>query len=243
MEDLDYLVLNEKHAPFADVHVRRAISYAIDRAALVRAVAFGDGRPANSLFPPQVPYYDPATPGLTYDLGKARAELAKSSRPHGFSTTFVTGSGDDVELAIAQIVQRSLGQIGIKLRIALFDPNAVRQKQETQDYDIGHSYWTMDIADPDELVTFAVDPSAGAHSFYTSYKNPSVVSWAKEAETTFSTARRTQLYRKIQAQSASDAFSVFLYYSPYQYAMSTKVHGFNVYPTGNYHLEDVWLSR
>ena len=37
---------------------------------------------------------------------------------------------------------------------------------------MNNSYWTMDIADPDELVTFAVDPSQGAHSFQTWYNNP-----------------------------------------------------------------------
>ena len=30
----------------------------------------------------------------------------------------------------------------------------------------------MDIADPDELVTFAVDPNSGAKSFFTDYDNP-----------------------------------------------------------------------
>jgi len=35
----------------------------------------------------------------------------------------------------------------------------------------------------------------------------------------------------------------FLYYSPYQYSYSTKVNGFLPYPTGNYHLEDVTLSK
>ena len=35
----------------------------------------------------------------------------------------------------------------------------------------------------------------------------------------------------------------FLYYSPFRYATaSDKVNGFFVYPLGNYHLEDVWLS-
>ncbi len=36
---------------------------------------------------------------------------------------------------------------------------------------------------------------------------------------------------------------VFLYYSPYRYAYSDKVQGFKVYPTGNYHMEDVWLKQ
>ena len=64
----DYLAFNELRKPFQDVHVRRAISLAVDRAALVKAVLFGNGKPANSLFPPQVPYYQAATQGLQYNL-------------------------------------------------------------------------------------------------------------------------------------------------------------------------------
>jgi len=33
-----------------------------------------------------------------------------------------------------------------------------------------------------------------------------------------------------------------LYYSPYAYAFSNKVQGFQVYPTGNYHAENIWLT-
>jgi peptide/nickel transport system substrate-binding protein len=101
----------------------------------------------------------------------------------------------------------------------------------------------MDIADPDELVTFAVDPNSGAKSFYTDYNNANVINWTHEAEHTFDKSARQVLYSKIQAQAAQDAFMGFLYYSPYRYAFSDKVHGFYVYPTGNYHMEDVWLSK
>jgi peptide/nickel transport system substrate-binding protein len=34
-----------------------------------------------------------------------------------------------------------------------------------------------------------------------------------------------------------------MYYSPYRYAYTSKLHGFLVYPTGNFHMEDVWLSH
>ena len=39
---------------------------------------FGHGKPANSLFPPQVPYYDPNTPGHQFNLAQAKKEMAKS---------------------------------------------------------------------------------------------------------------------------------------------------------------------
>ncbi len=81
----NYLAFNEQRKPFQDVHVRRAISLAIDRNALVKAVLFGNGKPANSLFPPQVPFYQASTPGLQLNLAQAKAEMAKSTVPHGFT--------------------------------------------------------------------------------------------------------------------------------------------------------------
>jgi peptide/nickel transport system substrate-binding protein len=59
----------------------------------------------------------------------------------------------------------------------------------------------------------------------------------------FSQPQRQSLYNKIQQQIASDLPLIPLYYSPFVYAYSPKVHGFSVYPTGNYHLENVWLSH
>ncbi len=239
----DYLMFNEQRKPFQDVHVRRAISYAIDRASIIKSVQFGVGKPANSFMPPQVPYYDPNSPGLQYDMAKAKQEMAQSSVPHGFSTTLLVGAGVETEETTAEIVQQALKQLNINVTIKKEDPTKEQTDQDNFNYDMGFSYWTMDIADPDELVTFAVDPAAGAHSFYTDYNNPTVAKWTHEAERTFSKTARADLYKKIQAQAAKDAFMAFLYYTPYRYAFSDKVHGFDVYPTGNFHLEDVWLSK
>ena len=63
------------------------------------------------------------------------------------------------------------------------------------------------------------------------------------AEQTLATSARQTLYNHIQDQAASDAFMAFLYYSPYPYATTSSVHGFFVTPLGNYHLENVWLSK
>ena len=238
----DYILMNQNKKPYDDVHVRRAISYAIDREAMVKTLLFGNGTVANSFLMPQVPFYDPATPGLTYDMAKAKEELAQSSVPNGFSTTFLASSGDTTDQAIAQILQSSLKELGITVDIQNVDPSAAHDLQDAQKYEISHSYWTMDIADPDELVTFAVDPSAGSKSFYTSYNNAQVIADTKKAEQTFDDAERQKLYSAIQKQAADDAFLGFLYYSPFSYSYSTKVSGFQVYPTGNYHLEDVTLG-
>jgi len=239
----DYLAFNEQRKPFGDVHVRRAISLAINRAALVKAVLFGNGTPANSLFPPQVPYYQKATQGLQYNLAAAKKEMAASSVPHGFSTTILVSSGFSDDKTIATILQSELKPLGINLTIKQEDPNTANLNFQNLKYDMTLSYWTMDIPDPDELATFAVDPNSGAKSFFTGYDNPTVVKDTHQAEQTLSTSARQTLYNYIQSQSASDAFMAFLYYSPYAYATTTGVHGFYVTPLGNYHLENVWLSK
>jgi peptide/nickel transport system substrate-binding protein len=239
----DYLAFNELRKPFQDVHVRRAISLAVDRAALVKAVLFGNGKPANSLFPPQVPYYQAATPGLQYNLAQAKQEMAKSSVPHGFSTTILVSSGFSDYVTIATILQSELKPLGINLKIQQLDPNTANTNQQSLKYDMTLTYWTMDIPDPDELATFGVDPNSGARSFFTAYNNPTVVKATHDAEQTLSTSARQDLYNTVQSDSASDAFMAFLYNSPYAYATSSSVHAFYVTPLGNYHLENVWMSK
>ena len=239
----NYLAFNELRKPFQDVHVRRAISLAIDRNALVKAVLFGNGKPANSLFPPQVPFYQASTPGLQFNLAQAKAEMAKSSVPHGFTTTILVPAGNSDYGTIATILQSELKPLGIKLNITQLDPNVVNNDEQSLKYDMVLTLWTMDIPDPDELATFAVDPKSGAKSFFTAYNNPTVVKDTHSAETTTDPAARQKLYNIIQADSANDAFMAYLYYSPYPYATTSNVHGFYVTPLGNMHMEDVWLSK
>jgi peptide/nickel transport system substrate-binding protein len=238
----DYVLMNHNKKPYDDVHVRRAISYAIDRESLVKSVLYNSGKAANSVFMPTVPYYDANSPGLQFDMAKAKAEMAQSSVPKGFTTTYLASSGDSTDAAIAQIMQASLKELGIVMNIQNGDPSAVHDLQTKLDYEISHSYWTMDIADPDELAQFALDPTSGGHSFNTGYDNAQVIDLIHKAQKTFDTDERQKLYSQIQSQAAGDAFMAFLYYQPFPYARRAAVGGFQVLPTGSYHLEDVYLT-
>ena len=240
--ETNYLAFNEHVKPFQDVNVRRAISFAIDRTALVKAVLFGNGQPANSLFSPNVNYYDKSAGGVQYDMAAAKAALAKSSVPSGFSTTLTVPSGNSDYATIATIVQSELKPLGIKVSIQTQDPNTANTNFQSGKYDMAQSLWTMDIPDPDELATFGLVPTSGAKSFFTFYNNPAVVNAVKDAEVKTDTATRTSDYNTAQQDAASDAFMAFLYYSPYAYAEASDVHGFFVTPLGNYHMENVWLS-
>ncbi|MFN2627159.1 MAG: ABC transporter substrate-binding protein [Gaiellaceae bacterium] len=238
----DYLDMNELYPPLKDRHVRRAISYAIDRQSIVKSVLFTYGKPANSQLPPQVPFYDKHAGGLQYDLAKAKAEMAKSKYPKGFKVQILVGAGAQVEQTIGQILQQALKQLGIVATFKQEDTSTEFNDINAFKYQLAFSYWTMDIADPDELVTFALDPKGGAFSFYTHYNNPTVTKLSHEAQREVNVPKRAKLYARIQRLAARDANLGYLYYSPYRWAYSSKLHGFFVQPLGNYHLEDAWLG-
>ncbi|MBG6108945.1 ABC transporter substrate-binding protein [Frigoribacterium sp. CG_9.8] len=240
---IDYVAINQQRAPFSDIHVRRAIAFAIDRKALVKAVLFGNGSEANSLIPPGTPFYDKNAPGPSYDPAKAKAELAMSSQPNGFSTSVLIRSGDANQSSVAQIMQAELKAIGITMEIKQLDATAAKKAAITSEFDMNLSAWTMDIPDPDEWTTFATDPTSGNHSAFTFYNNPVVNDLNKKAQQETDPAKREVLYKELQKTTGNDAFLTYLYYSPYAFATSDKVGGYKVSPLLTFHLENVYKTK
>ncbi|MCU1584204.1 MAG: hypothetical protein JWM49_760 [Microbacteriaceae bacterium] len=240
---MDYIAFNENRAPFNDVHVRTAISDAIDRNALVKAVLFGNGTPAYSLLSPGTPFYDKNAGGATYNVANAKAELAKSSKPNGFTTSLLIQSGDPNQASIAQIMQSELKAIGITLNIQQLDPTANKQARLASNFDMAWNLWSMDIPDPDEFTSWAVDPTGGSHSAFTNYNNPAVIAIDKQAAAETDPTKRAALYSQLQKMTSKDAFLAYLFYSPYVFASTSAVQGFHVTPLGNYQLETVYKTK
>lgn len=236
----DFLTFNTKRKPFDDPHVRRAVSYALDRQAMIKAVLFGHGQPANSFLTPALWAYDKTVPGATFSLTKAKAELAKSSAPNGFKATLTVDPGDDTQVTLSEMIQAELKPLGITITINR-DSNATTDTESFK-YDISFSYDTTDIIDPDELVEFAVVGTAGTSSLFTAYNDKTVNSLSLQAAHAFDKAQRQKLYSQVQQKVAQDAPLIPLFYSPFAYVTSNKVKDFNVYTIGYYPLLDTYLS-
>lgn len=241
--EIRYLGMNVERPPLDDPHVRLAIAYAIDREALISAVVFGNGEPANSIFPKGVPFYNPDNEGPTFDMAKAKEELASSSVPDGFTTTMLIKSGDATEAAIAQILQSQLKELGITLEIEQLEATAQKERRFATDYDIAIGGWTMDIPDPDQWTTAALDPEGGLKSAYTNYNNPDIIALNKKAQQTDDSDEREKLYHQIQADVAKDSSMAAMYYVPYGWVTSDDVQNFFVTPLGYVNLKNVTLAQ
>lgn len=115
---LVYLDMNTKIAPFDKVKVRQAVACAIPYQKIMDAVLFGRGKP---MFggPPEVSTTDwPQPSPYVTDLAKAKQLLAEAGLPDGFETTLAFDLGYAVvQEPMCELIQESLGRIGIKVTL------------------------------------------------------------------------------------------------------------------------------
>ncbi len=240
--EIDYLGMNTRRAPFDDLRVRKAISLAIDKKAILQAVLYGHGTIATSFISPALWAHDSSLKATKHDVAAAKAMLAKSSKPNGFTTTITIPSGDQDSSSEAQLIQSDLAKIGITVRIKTLDPAAIVTAKHAGNYDMAFGLYTTDIVDPDEIARFAGTFTGGVETLYTGFKNPRMPKLAATASSASDRKTRKKAYVEMQQIIADNVPFIPLFNAPGVYSYSTKVHGFHPGATGNYFLEKVWLS-
>lgn len=239
----DYLLINNARKPFGDVKVRQAISLAIDRNAIVKTALFGFGEPASSFLPKGAIAWDTSLKPYPFDPGRALQLIRESTVPNGFTANLLISAGSVTENQVATLIKEDLRVIGVTVNIQQIEPGQLIPTQQKGDYDISLEYWTNDIIDPDELVSFAIDFTQGGDSFFTKYKNDQVGKLAQLARLEPDQARREQLYKQIQRIWYNDQHMLALYYSPFRNATRKWVQDFIQNPLGYWSLTKAWLSR
>ena len=103
--------------PLANVDVRLALNYAINRVAINDSLLYGKGEPAWTLFPSTLALYDKSLTGYyAYNPTKAKKLLAEAGYPHGFSTTILPLPEPATD-QIATVLQSEWKQIGVSVQI------------------------------------------------------------------------------------------------------------------------------
>lgn len=120
--------------PLANVKVRQAMNYAVDRAAILKSVDSGDGVVNGSSAPAAkgVAGWEPDLDKIyPYDVAKAKQLMAQAGYPHGF-TLAVLDSPTDANGAMMQAIAGFEQAIGIKMNItqdtATFIPDMLSGK-------------------------------------------------------------------------------------------------------------------
>ena len=148
-----YITINTQLKPFTDVRVRQALNYAIDKKKILKLIN-GRGLVAGQVLPPNMPGFDKAFVGYSYDPAKAKALLKAAGLEKGFSTTMLTNSTDP-NPRIAQSIQQDLAAVGISLELKSQAASTVIDAAGTPKTApltwSGGMAWTQDYPDPSDF--------------------------------------------------------------------------------------------
>lgn len=110
--------------PLRDTRVRRALSLALNRPALIEQVMEGFAAPATQLVPEGFFGFDPGIPAPAFDLARARALLAEAGWPDGFGMTVACTTDRYVnDAAICQAAAQMWARIGLAMKVEVYPSN------------------------------------------------------------------------------------------------------------------------
>ena len=110
------VALNNTRKPFDDVRVRRALTYAIDRQALIDAAQSGYGKPIGSHYVPTDPGYIDLTDVYSYNPEKAKALLAEAGVKPGTEITIMLPPPTYARRG-GEVIADMWGKVGIKAKL------------------------------------------------------------------------------------------------------------------------------
>lgn len=200
----ELLAFNDAKGPFTDVLLRQAISAAVDRKALLKAIWGDYGTVNGSMVPPTDPWYEDLTSVNAYDPAKAKDLLAQAGHADGFTFTLDTPSYDP-HPAVAQYLQSALKKVGVTVDINTISADEWYTKVYQQhDFEA-----TLQEHVNDRDVVFYGDPD-----FYFGYDNTAVQQDIADAEQATSEDQQTELLKQANEQIVKDAASDWLYLYP-----------------------------
>ncbi|SFR12110.1 ABC transporter substrate-binding protein [Poseidonocella sedimentorum] len=233
-----FLILNAKEGPFADVRVRQAANYAVNKEALVNEVLEGTAEVAAGPTPPAFAWaYNPDLEPYPFDPDKARALLAEAGAEGAELTFYVTegGSGMLDPIAMGTAIQADLEAVGFDVTIETYEWNTflgeVNPGLEGK-ADMAEMAWMTN--DPDTLPFLALRTEAwpdkgGFNSGY--YSNPEVDALLEAARVATDQDERARLYREMQTIVQEDAPWVFVANWKQNAVTSDRVEGFALQPS------------
>jgi ABC-type transport system substrate-binding protein len=240
---------NGQKGPFKDnLKLRQAVSYALDRDAISKAVGAGVGVPQKYDLTRGVIGYDESAPFYTYDLDKAKSLFAASGAQSGLQIDLVVITREADQLQ-AQVIQQMLDNIGIKAQISALERVAWGDRVRKQnDFDMG-TQRTGTAVDPDQLSLSWASTGPAAYIRATGPEIDAIHTQFDLGRGTYDVQQRQHIYKDLQTQWFNTAWWGFLWLQPQNYILSKRVKstpGFLSAQSpvflGFWHEESLWLD-
>lgn len=223
------LQFNTKFEPFSKPEVRQAISYAIDRAAVINTAFNGRGTPLYGIAIPEgyMGYSADKANYFSHDVEKAKALLAAAGYPDGFEARLLSTSQYGFHNNTAIVVQAELAKIGIKVTLDLPDWSGRIAKNNAGDYDFLVAGTAGDIADADWLSNFFYGGDQLVRLNNSAYFNDTVINdLLDKGRVTLDPVEREKIYGQFVDRALEQSPFVYMMWRDQSYGLRQNVKGF-----------------
>ncbi|WP_287205819.1 ABC transporter substrate-binding protein [Mesorhizobium sp.] len=226
--------MNTLVAPWDDVHLRRAVAYALDKPALISAYG-GYAQPVNTLIPPtmllqlgsqeEVDAALASIPDYPHDLGKAKEEMAKSAYPGGVDVTLAVYNTPSY-VNVSQAIVPQLAAIGIRAELKVVQDAAWVAEATGDDRKAIHAqFWTNGAVSPDpgganDSIIGSRNATAGNWNV-SNWSSAEVDDLIARGRATTDPAKRLQIYQLLLTKFAENVPFVPLFLTDEAVALSS----------------------
>jgi peptide/nickel transport system substrate-binding protein len=234
--DTYYMALSQKDERLANPKVQEAIRLLVDYDGMVETFLKGQFIVHQSFWPQGFfASYDENPWHL--DVERAKTLLAEAGYPDGFEITIDTMNTSPFP-EIAQSIQQTFAQAGIKAEIVQQDGNQLFPKYRGRQHQIVIIYWSPDYMDPHSNAdSFARNPDNSDEpatkplAWRNSWVIPELTAMSDAAVLEQDTEKRKQMYIDIQKQAQASGPFVFMFQPTTQVALRKNVQGYVHGPT------------
>lgn len=218
-----YIGYNLRDPKFSDKRVRQALTHAIDKNAIIKAVLFGLGKPATGPYIPESWAFNANVSDFEYSPEKAKTLLSEAGwrigsdgllkkEERAFAFTLLTNQGNAERSKTAEIIQWYLGKIGIQVEIRVLEwQTLLHQFIDKKQFEAVMMGWGVGL-DPDIYTLWHSGKTKEGEFNFISYQNPQVDDLLIKGRETCNQEERKKIYQEIHRLIAEDQPYTFLYY-------------------------------
>lgn len=234
--NVGYLAFNVEKKPLDNVKVRQALSYAINKDAIIDAVFQGAGVVAKNPIPPTIWSYNDAVEDHAYDPEKAKALLAEAGMADGFETDIwampVQRPYNPNARRMAEMIQADWAKIGVKAKIVTYEWAEYLKRTKDGEHQTVLLGWTGDNGDPDNFLAVLLGCDAVGGSNRARFCHEPFEDLIQKAKTVTDIDERTKLYEEAQVIFKEQAPWVTIAHSKVFMPVRKEVQDYRISPLG-----------
>ena len=201
-------------SPLRDKRVRQAINHGFDREKMIKYLRNNIGVAGKwGILPVGLPGFDSTAKTYNYDPQLSKELLAQAGYPNGEGLSEITLSTTASYLDLCKYIQQQLGLLGIKVKLDVNPPAAIRENMAQGKSEWFRGSWIADYPEAENYFALFYTPNRSPKgSNYTAFSSKEYDRLYEKARGETDLEKRIKLYEQMNAILLEEAPIVVLYY-------------------------------